>query len=116
MQIEIDDGAFCVDAAVLGPLLKLPPADIPGLMRDGAITGVCEQGVEEDAGQFRLTFFFGSRRARVSLDGCGKVLRRSSIDLGESAQPHMPRSGCDEHASVERIDSRTASMKTDEAS
>lgn len=88
MQIEINDDAFCVDAAVLAPLLDLAPADVPRLMRDGAITSVCERGAEEDAGQFRLTFFFGSRRARVSLDGRGNILRRSSIDLGELAPPH----------------------------
>ena len=88
LRVEMKDGAFCVDAAVLGPLLKLSPADIPALMKNGAITSVCERGVEEDAGRFRLTFFFGSRRARVSLDACGNILRRSSIDLSEAAPPH----------------------------
>lgn len=88
MQIEMKDGAFCVDAALLGPLLKLAPAEIPDLMRDGAITSVCEQGVGEDAGQFRLTFYYGNRRARVGFDPSGRILRRSCIDLGERTPPH----------------------------
>jgi uncharacterized protein DUF6522 len=92
VRVEIKDGAFCVDATVLGPLLKLAPADIPGLMKGGSITSICEQGVDEDVGRFRLTFFFGSRRARVNLDAGGNILRRSSIDLGEKAQPHAAQS------------------------
>lgn len=85
MQVEIADGAFCVDAAVLGPLLNLAPADIPGLMKNGAITSRCEQGIDEDAGRFRFTFFFDNRRARIVLDASGNILRTSVIDLGEKA-------------------------------
>jgi hypothetical protein len=88
LQVEMKDGAFCVDAGVLGPLLSLPPADVPGLMKGGAITSICERGADEDAGQFRLTFFFGNRRARVSLDAIGNIVQRSSVDLGQRAQPH----------------------------
>lgn len=87
--VEISDGTFCVDGAMLGRLLDLQPADVPGLMREGAITSVCERGTDDHAGQYRLSFFYGSRRARLSIDDTGRILRRSVVDFG--AQP-LPRS------------------------
>lgn len=87
--VEISDGTFCVDGAMLGNLLDVQPADVPGLMRDGAITSVCERGTDDHAGQYRLSFFYGSRRARLSIDESGRILRRSVVDFG--AQP-LPRS------------------------
>lgn len=87
--VEISDGAFCVDGEMLGPMLDLQPADVPDLMREGAITSVCERGTGDHAGQYRLSFFYGSRRARISIDEAGRILRRSVIDFG--TQP-LPRS------------------------
>lgn len=85
MQVEVKDGEFTVDAALLGPLLGLSPAEVSALSRSSAITSVCERGEKEHAGEFRLTFFYGTRRARMSIDPSGKVLRRSSVDFGERA-------------------------------
>lgn len=85
--IEVNDDAFVVDAALLGELLALPAQEVPVLMRDKAITSICERGIEEDAGAFRLSFFFRGRRARLSVDTAGRILRRSVIDYGERPMP-----------------------------
>lgn len=94
MQIEITNGDIVVDAGLLGELLNVPPADLPALMRTRAITSVCERGVDTHDGEFRLTFFYRNRRARLSVDRAGRVLRRSTIDFGEHRLPSaLRRSG-----------------------
>jgi hypothetical protein len=93
--VRIADGDFMIDAAVLGELLNVAPADIPALMRARAITSICEQGIDADQGSFRLSFFHGSRQAQVSIDASGRVLRRSVIDLGPQRPPQAPRSSAD---------------------
>ena len=83
MQAEIHDGDIVVDAALVGQLLKVAPADVPALMRANAITSICERGIDEHDGKYRLSFFYGSRRARLSMDAAGRILQRSSIDFGD---------------------------------
>jgi hypothetical protein len=56
-------------------------------MRDGKITSRCERGEGEHAGQYRLTFFHAGRRARLSVDAAGRIIRRSIIDYGERPLP-----------------------------
>ena len=51
MHVEISDGAFMVDASLLGKLLDVPPEVIPILMREYAIMSVCEI---LDFGKFRF--------------------------------------------------------------
>jgi hypothetical protein len=84
--IEIHDGAFQIDASVLGQGLGLEPSEVPELLRSGAITSRCEKGIEEDEGRYRLTFFHNNRRMRVIVDATGIILQRSSINYG-SAPP-----------------------------
>lgn len=91
MHVEISDGAFMVDASLLGKLLGVPPQVIPSLMREHAITSVCERGVDTHQGEFRLSFFYGNRRVRLKVDTSGQVLQRSSIDFGERALPNTLR-------------------------
>jgi hypothetical protein len=93
-QIEIVDGDISVDAALLGELLKVVPAEIPALMRAHAITSFCERGVDADQGEFRLSFFYQNRRVRVNVDTAGRILRRSIIDFGRHPLPRaLHRSG-----------------------
>jgi hypothetical protein len=82
-KIDISDEAFVVDAALIGELLRLPPSRVRDLMRSGQITSACERGLDEHAGEFRLTFFHGNRRARISMDLEGRVLRKSAVDFGD---------------------------------
>lgn len=83
--IEFSDNTFLVDAVLIGQLLHVTPARVPALMRDGKITSACERGMDEHAGEFRLTFFYRNRRARLSTDATGHILRRSAIDFGEKS-------------------------------
>jgi len=92
--IEICDDAFVVDAALIGELLRLPVSRVQVLMRSGEITSSCERGIDEDAGEFRLSFFHGNRRARLSTDMEGRILRKSAIDFGDHPVPGArPRPG-----------------------
>ena len=87
MQVEINDKTISVDAAFLGELLEVLPGDLPALMRAHAITSVCERGIDAHEGEFRLSFFYRNRRARLSVDGSGQVLRRPIIDFGDRLLP-----------------------------
>jgi hypothetical protein len=91
VHIEIEDGCFCIDSLTLGSLLHVHPADIPRLMQERAITSVCERGIDNDEGRFRLSFFYGNRRGRLSVDGSGHILQRSSVDFGERPLPSVMR-------------------------
>lgn len=89
--IEVDGDGIRVDAAIIGQGLGVEPQTVPDLMRQGAITGVCERGVDEDAGRYRLTFFCKSRRFRLIVEDNGRVVQRSSIDFGTRPLPQQLR-------------------------
>lgn len=84
---KINDKIILVDATLLGELLDVLPSDVPALMREHTITCVCECGIDTHEGEFRLSFFYRNRRARLSVDGSGQVLRRSIIDFGDRPLP-----------------------------
>lgn len=90
-HVEITDGTFYVDGTALGSLLNIDPADVPELMRTRAITSMCERGVGIHDGEFRLSFFYGNRRARLSVDTSGRILRRSTVDFGQRPIPAAMR-------------------------
>ncbi len=85
--IAFNDNTFLVDAALIGELLHLQPSRVPILMREGMITSACERGIDEHAGEFRLTFFYRNRRARLGTDSTGRVLRKSVVDFGDQPNP-----------------------------
>lgn len=85
--IEFSDNTFLVDAALIGELLHIPASRVPALMREGKITSACERGVDEHADEFRLTFFYRNRRARLRTDSTGRLLRKSVIDFGNQPIP-----------------------------
>lgn len=89
--IELNDNTFIVDTALVGELLHIPPTRVLALMREGRITSACERGMDEHAGEFRLSFFYRNRRARVSTDLTGRILRRSAIDFGDRPIPNTAR-------------------------
>lgn len=91
MHVELNNGEFCIEARLLGDLFKVEPAAIPALMRGGVLTGVCERGVGEDDGKYRLSFFYGSRRVQLNVDAAGTVLRRSVVDFGDQPLPRAMR-------------------------
>jgi hypothetical protein len=85
--VEGNAGDFSVDAALVGELLDVAASEVLALMRDGKITSRCERGEGEHAGQYRLTFFHAGRRARLSVDAAGRIIKRSVIDYGERPLP-----------------------------
>jgi hypothetical protein len=89
MQVAVSEGEFLVDAALVGELLDVSPQDVPTLMRQRRITSLCERGVDADEGTFRLNFFYGKRRARLSIDSSGRVIRRSIVNVSDA--PPKPR-------------------------
>jgi hypothetical protein len=80
--IEFEQGAFTVDADVVAAVLGIEPALVQPLMRDGKITSVCERGVGEDAGRYRLTFVHANRAFHLVVDEEGHVIERSTHDVG----------------------------------
>ncbi|MGH9770574.1 MAG: DUF6522 family protein [Candidatus Acidiferrales bacterium] len=91
MRLERNKDGFSVDASLMSELLDVPPSRIQHLMRQNEITSLCECGEGEHEGQYRLTFFYKGRRARLSVDQSGQVIRRSVIDFGNRPLPPSAR-------------------------
>jgi hypothetical protein len=89
--IEIEDGAFLIEASVIATGLEVEPAQVLTLIRSGEITSISEQGVVEDAGLHRLTFYYRNRRFRLIVDGAGQIVRRSSVNFGQQGRPSRKR-------------------------
>lgn len=87
MTIEILGRDIVVDAGLIGALLRLPAADVPRLLRDNAITSICERGIDADQDQYRLSFFYRGRRARIRLTASGEILQRSSTQIAQRPGP-----------------------------
>ena len=66
--VEFEEGTLSIDAAVIGRGLSVEPWLVQARMREGKITVLCERGVDEDAGRYRLTFFYQHRRFRLVVD------------------------------------------------
>lgn len=75
MKIDLTGTVATVDAHDLGPLLGVPPEEVPLKMREGKITSLSETGVGEDEGQHRLTFWYEGTRVRLVCDAAGNVLK-----------------------------------------
>ncbi|NUH67114.1 hypothetical protein HTT03_17660 [Sulfitobacter sp. S0837] len=83
MKVEMQDGQPVIDAGDLGPLLGLEPAVVQEKMRRGEITSRYETGTDEDAGRFRLTFFYAGARLRLTCAEDGTVIHRSKTTVAE---------------------------------
>lgn len=92
MRLELNDGEFCIDAALVGQIFDLSPLAVQALMRRNDMTSICERGEGEHAGRYRLTFFYRNKRATFELDEAGRILRRSIIDFGEFSRAAGRRS------------------------
>ena len=90
-EVEFLDGSFHVAAEAVASGLGVAPADVPELLRTGRITSLCEKGLDEDAGSYRLTFFHGNRRLRLMVDERGRIFRRGLIDFGDQPLPPAAR-------------------------
>lgn len=71
---------FTVDAKIIAEGLELPEHAIARAMSSGAITTRFERGEGEDAGRYRLSFFYRSRTLRLTVDEGGAILSRARFD------------------------------------
>lgn len=85
--IEFEEGALRIDATIIGQCLGIKAADVQSLMREGKITSLSERGIGDDAGRYRITFFYGNARFRLILDDAGNVVQQSSINFGDGRLP-----------------------------
>jgi hypothetical protein len=90
-QVAFENGSVVVDAATVASALRLDVKRLQDLIRAGQIVTVCETGVDEDAGTWRLTFRLPNRRLRLVVDASGRVLRRSVINFGDRTMPDPSR-------------------------
>jgi len=71
--VKFEEGTLNIDAAVIGRGLNIEPSLVQVRMREGKITVLSERGVDEDAGRYRLNFFYENRRFRLVVDEEGNA-------------------------------------------
>ena len=91
-SVELEDGTFQIDAAIVAEGLQVSPNSLREGMRAGRITSFVERGTGTDAGRHRLSFLSKNRRFRVVIDDAtGEIIQRSSIAFEGSALPGAAR-------------------------
>jgi hypothetical protein len=53
-KIDIELGTMQIEASIVAQGLELEPSRVQAMMRKGEITSLCERGMNEDAGRYRL--------------------------------------------------------------
>jgi hypothetical protein len=89
--IEFEEGSVQVDATIIAEGLGIEPSLVHERMREGKITSLCERGIDEDNGLYRLTFFSENRRFRLVVDERGNVVKRSAIEFSDRPLPISAR-------------------------
>lgn len=84
IEFQLAEGAVNVDATAIAEGFALEPAQVINSLRSGELTALCEQGIAEDAGRYRLTFFHADNRLRFIVDRDGRILGRSTVRLRRS--------------------------------
>jgi hypothetical protein len=82
-QVIFEGDTVEIDAVIIAEALQVSPQQLQAAMRSGSITAVCERGLDEDAGTFRLSFMARNRRLRLIVDETGVVLRRSLLTVAD---------------------------------
>ena len=85
--VEFDSDGPVVDAKLIGNLLDIPEEQVSNHIQKGTITTLCEKGVDEHEGEFRLSFFHHNRRAQIEVDHNGQISSRTVIDFGDRPLP-----------------------------
>ena len=80
-QVVPTPEGFEVEAALLASAFGIDESQVRDEMRAGAITSLCETGVDEDAGRDRVTFRYGSRVLRLVVDEAGRVVSNGRFDV-----------------------------------
>ena len=66
--------ALEIDGAIVAAAIGLDVAAFRQLMDDGKINVLCERGTGEDAGTYRASFYYGTRKARLIVDSHGRLI------------------------------------------
>lgn len=66
-----------IEASVIGGGLGIEPSQVQAQLQNGKISTLCERGVGEDEGRYRVTFYCGKQRLRILLDDSGNILDAS---------------------------------------
>jgi hypothetical protein len=74
-----------LDAGLIAEDLGLDPAQVLDALRTRQLTALCERGIAEDAGHFRLTFHYADRRLRLIIDAEGRILARKAEKLRQGS-------------------------------
>lgn len=90
-QIRFEHDAIEIDAAVIAEAFGIEPDAVRADMHAGKITSLCERGVDDDAGTFRLSFFSEHKRFRVVVNEEGEVVRRSTLNSPARPLPKAVR-------------------------
>lgn len=88
--VRHDDGAIGVEASLIAGDLGLDSSQVLESMRAGQLTALCERGIAEDAGRYRLTFHRGNHRLRLIIDEHGHILERHSSRIRQRRPAAMP--------------------------
>lgn len=86
-----EHGEVQIDASIVADGLGIALPHLREQMRLGKITSLFEQGIDDDKGRHRLTFYSEGRRFRVVVDGSGSIIRRSTLDYGKRPLPKSVR-------------------------
>lgn len=78
-EVTKNPDGFEVDAELLSAAFGLSETEVRARMRDGRVTTLSEKGEGEDEGRWRITFFSGARALRLTVDGNGTVLSKSTF-------------------------------------
>lgn len=85
--VEFDSEGPVVDAKLIGDLLNIREDQVSSHIQKGDITTLCEKGIGEHDGGFRLSFFHHNRRGQIEVDSQGHVSKRTVIDFGDRPLP-----------------------------
>ncbi|PKM09305.1 MAG: hypothetical protein CVV14_00570 [Gammaproteobacteria bacterium HGW-Gammaproteobacteria-4] len=66
--------AIEVDATMVAHGLALEPTQFRDLMARGKVRVLCERGIGEDEGQYRVTFYYRRQRHRFVTDLAGNLI------------------------------------------
>jgi hypothetical protein len=76
---QLAQGTVSLDVADIAGDLGLESEQVLEQLRTGRLAALCEQGIGEDAGRFRLTFVHQTRRLWLIVDQAGRILQRSTV-------------------------------------
>jgi len=66
-----------IEARVIGGGLGIDPSQVQALLEEGKISTLCERGIGEDQGRYRVTFYCEKRRFRILMDESGNIIEES---------------------------------------